>query len=192
MESEPVSGPGARMFEMTPDEESLWAAISPDEFISEELIEIHRRGEFSDDDVAIMEECSPEAGQRAGLIAYYDKLALRGKNDADALRAGAPLPDGDWGIGIPQPVEDAAEWVGDEFVESQREQSATRDRIHDGVGDFFGALWNANVRADEWDNERLELETEGDQWGWERRAEGRERLRNANVRSPDRRVDRFK
>ena len=123
-----ASGSGARMFEVTPDEESYWAAISPDEFISEELIEIHKRGEFNDEDVAIMEEYSPEAGQRAELIAYYDDQGLRGKSDADALRAGAPVGDGTWGVGIPQPVEDA-------FYEGRRGLARAKDRGVRAVND---------------------------------------------------------
>jgi hypothetical protein len=139
MEPAPISGPGARMFEVTPDEESFWAAIAPDEFISEELIEIHRRGEFNDEDVAIMEEYSPEAGQRAELIAYYDQQGVRGSNDADALRAGATLPEGTWGIGVPQPIEDAGRWMGDEFIDAQRQQNEFRERIFDEGRDALNA-----------------------------------------------------
>jgi hypothetical protein len=185
MEPTPVRGPGARMFEVTPDEESFWAAISPDEFISEELIEIHRRGEFTDDDIAVMEEYSPEAGQRAELIAYYDKQGVRGSNDADALRAGAMLPGGDWGIGIPQPVEDAGRWVGDKFVESQRQQNQARERFfqeaQDVGGDLLGAARDAIVENGLREHEQRQLEADGYEWLWDRRAEGRERVTNANV-----------
>ena len=112
MEREPVSGPGARMFEMRPDEEAFWAAISPDESVSEEALAILRqdpRIPLTDEQVAIVEGLSGDADRRGQAIGAAEAAGRWDK--ADALRAGAPLAESESFGAMPGWLGDTARWI---------------------------------------------------------------------------------
>ena len=114
-------GRGARPFELTPDEEALFASPSSEGFISERAIEIYKQRRFNESDLEHLNTLTPEGRIRAGLIAWFEDSPRAVDHDqARALRDGAPLPP--FGASIPF-LGDIADATG---------------RFAGGVGDVVG------------------------------------------------------
>ena len=87
-------GRGARTFELTPDEEALFATPSSDGFIPERLIEIYKRGRFNEAEISFVEGFSGDARLRAELIAFFEESEKPSDwRTAEAFRDGASLPE---------------------------------------------------------------------------------------------------
>jgi hypothetical protein len=76
------------------DRERLEALLPESVGPPEDLIEIYKRGEFTDADVVAMESVPFDVRERARWIAYYEESPkLEDHAKAVALRAGGPLPE---------------------------------------------------------------------------------------------------